>query len=180
MASAYHALLTLPRQDRDWTVQFHIENDTAMLTSRGRLDGLVCGRRGAQDEDRGPKRSQSLRQLTPFRSPRCAQASDVGSGLSSGSSNGENAMKRPSSRALSAGALFGLLSVTPAFAQVAGNPGDLHTQTLYMQQYHRLNGYTARAPEPAKTTTSCDVIHDFNTSATHFGYIAVCSLFSFH
>ena len=45
-------------------------------------------------------------------------------------------MKRPSSRALSAGALFGLLSVTPAFAQVAGNPGDLHTQTLYMQQYH--------------------------------------------
>jgi hypothetical protein len=89
-------------------------------------------------------------------------------------------MKRPSSRALSAGALFGLLSVTPAFAQVAGNPGDLHTQTLYMQQYHGLNGYTARAPEPAKTTTSCDVVHDFNTSQSHFGYIAVCPLFPFH
>ena len=85
-------------------------------------------------------------------------------------------MKRPSSRALSAGALFGLLSVTPAFAQVAGNPGDLHTQTLYMQQYHGLSGYTARAPEPAKTT-SCDVVHDFNTSQGHFGYIAVCPLF---
>ena len=64
-------------------------------------------------------------------------------------------MKRPSFRAPSAGALFGLLSVTPAFAQVAGNPGDLHTQTLYMQQYHGLKGYTARAPEPAKSTTSC-------------------------
>ena len=88
-------------------------------------------------------------------------------------------MKRPSFRALSAGALFGLLSVTPAFAQVAGNPGDLHTQTLYMQQYHGLKGYTARAPEHAKTT-SCDVVHDFNTSQSHFGYIAVCPLFPFH
>jgi hypothetical protein len=75
-------------------------------------------------------------------------------------------MKRPSSRALSAGALFGLLSVTPAFAQVAGNLGDLHTQTLYMQQYHGLNGYTARAPEPAKTTTSCDVVRARRISVT--------------
>ena len=88
-------------------------------------------------------------------------------------------MKRPSSRALSASALFGLLSVTSAFAQVAGNPSDLHTQTLYMQQYHGLKGYTARVPEPAKTT-SCDVVHDFNTSQSHFGYIAVCPLFPFH
>jgi hypothetical protein len=89
-------------------------------------------------------------------------------------------MKRPSSLALSAGALFGLLAVTPAFAQVAGNPDDLHTQTLYMQQYKSLHGYTARAPEAAKTTTSCGVVHDFNTSQGHFGYIAVCPLFSFH
>ena len=88
-------------------------------------------------------------------------------------------MKRPSSRALSVGALFGVLSVTPAFAQVAGNPGDLHTQTLYMQQFHKLNGYTARAPEPVKTT-NCEMVHDFNTSQGHFGYIAVCPLFSFH
>jgi|SRR5580704_14431124 hypothetical protein len=36
-------------------------------------------------------------------------------------------------------------AMTPAFAQVAGNPGDLHTQTLYMQQYKALHGYTARA-----------------------------------
>jgi hypothetical protein len=60
-------------------------------------------------------------------------------------------MKRPSLRILSTGAIFGLLSMTPAFAQVAGNLGDLHTQTLYMQQYHELRGYTARAPESAKT-----------------------------
>jgi hypothetical protein len=90
-------------------------------------------------------------------------------------------MKRPYLRTLSASAIFSLLLMTPAFAQVAGNPGDLHTQTLYMQQYHGLRGYTARAPEPAKTTTtSCDLVHDFNTSQGHFGYIAVCPLFPFH
>ena len=88
-------------------------------------------------------------------------------------------MKRPYPRALSAGAIFALLSIAPAFAQVAGNPGDQHTQTLYMKQYNGLRGYTARAPEPAKTT-SCDVVHDFNTSQSHFGYIAVCPLFPFH
>jgi hypothetical protein len=89
-------------------------------------------------------------------------------------------MKRPSLSVLSAGAIFGLLSMTPAFAQVAGNPGDQHTRTLYMQQYQGLRGYTARAPEPAKTTKSCDLVHDFNTSQSHFGYIAVCPLFPFH
>jgi hypothetical protein len=90
-------------------------------------------------------------------------------------------MKRPYLRTLSAGAIFSFLLMTPAFAQVAGNTGDLHTQTLYMQQYHGLRGYTARAAEPAKTrTTSCDVVHDFNTSQGHFGYIAVCPLFPFH
>jgi hypothetical protein len=88
-------------------------------------------------------------------------------------------MTRPYLRALSAGAVFGLLSMTPAFAQVAGNPGDLHTQTLYMQQYNSLRGHTARAAGPVKTT-SCDLVHDFNTSQSHFGYIAVCPLFPFH
>ena len=87
-------------------------------------------------------------------------------------------MKRPYLRALSAGAIFGLLSMTPALAQVAGNPGDLHTQTLYMQQYKALGGYTASAREPAKTITNgCDLVHDFNTSQGHFGYIAVCPMF---
>jgi hypothetical protein len=94
-------------------------------------------------------------------------------------------MKRPFPRALSAGAIFGLLAVTPAFPQVAGNPGDLHTQTLYMQHYKTLHGYTARAPEPAKTpegatNSNCGLVHDFNTSQSHFGYIAVCPMWPFH
>jgi hypothetical protein len=81
-------------------------------------------------------------------------------------------MKRPSLRILSAGAIFGLLSMTPAFAQVAGNnPGDLHTQTLYMQQYHELRGYTARAPDPprrrrAAATWSMTLIRANRTSVT--------------
>jgi hypothetical protein len=89
-------------------------------------------------------------------------------------------MKRLTSYALSAGALFALLSATPAFAQVAGNPGDLHTQTLYMQQYNGLRGYSAKAPEPKPANPNCGVFHDFNTSATHFGYIAVCPMWPLH
>jgi hypothetical protein len=83
-------------------------------------------------------------------------------------------MKRPFLPALTAGAILGLLALTPAFAQVAGNPGDLHTHTLYMQKYRALHGYTARAPDPAKP--GCGVIHDFNTSQTHYQYIAVCPM----
>jgi hypothetical protein len=65
--------------------------------------------------------------------------------------------------------------VTPALAQVAGNPGDRHTQTLYMQQYKGLRGYNAKAPEPANP--KCDVTHDFNTSQSHYQYTTVCPLF---
>jgi hypothetical protein len=89
-------------------------------------------------------------------------------------------MKRPSSLALSAGAICALLSVTPALAQVAGNPGDQHTQTLYMQQYNGLRGYAAKAPEPKPANPTCGLFHDFNTSATHFAYIAVCPLLPSH
>lgn len=93
-------------------------------------------------------------------------------------------MKRPFPRALLAGAIFGLMALTPALAQVAGNPGDLHTPTLYMQQYKALHGYTARAPEPAKALegadSNCGLVHDFNTSQTHFQYIAVCPMPPFH
>jgi hypothetical protein len=79
---------------------------------------------------------------------------------------------------MAAGAICALLSLTPAFAQVAGNPGDQHTQTLYMQQYKGLHGYTAKAPEPAKAANgNCDVINTFNTSQTHYQYTAVCPLF---
>lgn len=80
-------------------------------------------------------------------------------------------MKRPFLPALTAGAVLGLLALTPAFAQATGNPGDLHAQT---QQYRALRGYTARAPDPAKP--GCRVIHDFNTSQTHYQYIAVCPM----
>jgi hypothetical protein len=83
-------------------------------------------------------------------------------------------MKRPYLRALSTGAIFGLLSMTPAFAQVAGNPGHLHKHIVYKQQYRGLHGYTATVPEP--TNSSCGLFHDFNTSQSHFGYIAVCPL----
>ena len=76
---------------------------------------------------------------------------------------------------LSTAAACVVLSVTPAFAQVAGNPGDLHTQTVYIQQYKSLHGYTARAPEPINT--SCGLFHDFNSSASHYQYIAVCPMF---
>jgi hypothetical protein len=81
---------------------------------------------------------------------------------------------------LSTAAVCVVLSVTPAFAQVAGNPGDQHTQTLYMQQYKGLRGYTARAPEPTKApepVNNCGLFHDFNSSASHYQYISVCPLF---
>ena len=79
---------------------------------------------------------------------------------------------------LSTAATCTVLSAAPAFAQVAGNPGDLHTRTLYMQQYKNLPAYTARAPEPANT--GCDVVHDFNSIASHYQYIAVCPFLPFH
>jgi hypothetical protein len=84
-------------------------------------------------------------------------------------------MKRSFFSALSAGAICAVLSVAPAFAQVSGNPGNLHARTLHSQQYKSLRGYTATAPDPANP--ACGVTHDFNTSQTHYQYIAVCPLF---
>jgi hypothetical protein len=84
-------------------------------------------------------------------------------------------MKRLSPRVLCAGAICALLSATPAFAPVVGNPGDQHTQTLYTQQYKGLHGYSAKAPEPANP--ACGVVHDFNTSQSHYQYTAVCPFF---
>lgn len=81
-------------------------------------------------------------------------------------------MKRPFLSALSAGAVCAVLSMTPAFAQVPGN--NLHAKTLHSQQYKGLRGYTATAPDPANP--GCGVIHDFNTSQTHYQYIAVCPM----
>ena len=85
-------------------------------------------------------------------------------------------MKRPFLGALSAGAVCAVLSMTPAFAQVTGN-GNPHATTLHShsQPYKSLRGYTAAAPESANP--GCSVIHDFNTSQSHYQYISVCPLF---
>jgi hypothetical protein len=74
-------------------------------------------------------------------------------------------MKRLSSSALSAGAILVLLSVTPAFAQVAGNPGDLHTQTLYMKQYNSLHGPPTRIAGSSTTLTPAHRISGTSRSA---------------
>src|SRR6202046_2129616 len=101
---------------------------------------------GARDEDRRARQSESLRQPDAFPFPNVATpASDVGSGSSSGSNIGHNDMKRLSSRALSAGAILVLLSVTPAFAQVAGNPGGVHTRAFYIKQEKGPRGYNSKA-----------------------------------
>ena len=88
---------------------------------------------------------------------------------------------------LSGAAISALCSLTPAAAQVAGNPGDLHTPTPYTQEYWGqtqgsggsgpfapfamiASPFTgaryAMAPGPG-----CGVIHDFNGR-----YTSVCGL----
>ena len=100
-------------------------------------------------------------------------------------------MRHALTAVLSGAAISALCSFTPAAAQVAGNPGDLHTPTPYTQEYWgQTQGYGASgpfaplgavgtmiaspftgaryamAPEPA-----CGVIHDFNGR-----YTSVCGL----
>ena len=38
---------------------------------------------------------------------------------------------------LSTAAICAVAAATPAAAQLAGNPGDQHTRTVYMQEYNR-------------------------------------------
>ena len=89
---------------------------------------------------------------------------------------------------LLAGATSAFMLATPAFAQVAGNPGDLHTPTLYTNEV-RANtyGYTPAsggplgplgvftAPVAAVNGTpgagGCGVTQDFNGRLT-----ALCGL----
>ena len=50
---------------------------------------------------------------------------------------------------LSTGALCAVLLATPAVAQVAGNPGDLHTPTVYSNQVRgEVSGYNPGAAGP--------------------------------
>lgn len=52
-------------------------------------------------------------------------------------------MKHAFTGLLLAGATCAFVAVTPAAAQVAGNPGDLHTPTVYTGEVHaQTYGYT--------------------------------------
>jgi hypothetical protein len=81
-------------------------------------------------------------------------------------------MKRLLSIALPAAAIGVFVALTPAVAQVAGNPGDIHDRTLYMTQYgqgpDQLAGPAAGAlvsVVPSFLTpaaSGCGVTQDFN------------------
>ena len=86
-------------------------------------------------------------------------------------------MKRLFPIFLSTAAIGAVLSATPAAAQVTGIARGAHTQTPYVQDYDRMQEYTASATDPVNA--GCSVIHDFNTSATHYRYTAVCPFFPF-
>ena len=85
-----------------------------------------------------------------------------------------------------AGAACASILVTPAAAQVAGNPGDQHTPTVYTSEVHAQSyGYAApgyggplgplgvlaapiTAPVAAMSGAPCGVSQDFNGRYTAF------------
>jgi hypothetical protein len=83
-------------------------------------------------------------------------------------------MKRLFPIFLSAAALGAVLSATPAAAQVTGNARVPRTQPPPPQvlESPRMQDYTASVADP--DNAGCSVIHDFNTSQTHYQYTAVC------
>jgi hypothetical protein len=91
-------------------------------------------------------------------------------------------MKRLLAIGLSTAAIGVLLSMTPAVAQVAGNPGDIHTRTLYMMESSQYpdqvaGGTTVGSPSflvpsfPGAAPSGCGVTQDFNGR-----YTSVCGL----
>jgi hypothetical protein len=102
-------------------------------------------------------------------------------------------MKHALTGLLLAGAACAFVLATPAAAQVAGNPGDLHTPTPYTNEvrsqaygtaapgfggpFGPLNALTAPTSVPVSmmpgvpTTGSCGVSQDFNGR-----YTALCGL----
>jgi hypothetical protein len=87
-------------------------------------------------------------------------------------------MKRIVSIVLSTAAICAFVSMTPAVAQVAGNPGDIHTRTLYMMEHDQGAGQFAIGPNtglPAFLAPggapNCGVVQDFNGR-----YTSVCGL----
>ncbi len=99
-------------------------------------------------------------------------------------------MKHAFAGLLLAGTTCAAFLVTPAFAQVAGNPGDLHTPTVYTsradaQTYGYAPGYGGllgpigilTAPVTGQVATApgggapCGVVQDFNGR-----YTSLCGL----
>jgi hypothetical protein len=90
-------------------------------------------------------------------------------------------MKRLLAIGLSTAAIGVLVSLTPALAQVAGNPGDIHTRTLYMMETQNpeqvAGGPTVAGPSfnlpsflgPAPS--GCGVTQDFNGR-----YTSICGM----
>jgi hypothetical protein len=79
---------------------------------------------------------------------------------------------------LSTAAVCAFVSVTPAAVQVAGNPGDLHTRTLYMLESGQSPGQVAVGPTSIFPSflnpggaPDCGVIQDFNGR-----YTSLCGL----
>jgi hypothetical protein len=77
-------------------------------------------------------------------------------------------MKRFFITFLSAAAVCAVVSATPAIAQVAGNPADDHTRTLYMKEDGRTPDQgTVGAPvlgplDAAQASSRCHNTQDFN------------------
>ena len=87
-------------------------------------------------------------------------------------------MKRLLAIALSTAAIGAAVAATPAVAQVAGNPGDIHTRTLYMTESNQYSGQVAAGPTadfPAFLAPGgapdCSVTQDFNGR-----YTSICGL----
>jgi hypothetical protein len=74
---------------------------------------------------------------------------------------------------LSTAAICAVLSATPAAAQGRANPAYNHTQApMYPMESDRMREYTASVADP--DNAGCSVVHDFNTSQSHYQLIAVC------
>lgn len=82
-------------------------------------------------------------------------------------------MKRVLAISLSTAALGLFVSLTPAVAQVAGNPGDSHTRTVYMMETGQVPDQVAGGPLAAGPSflvpsflgpapSGCGLTQDFN------------------
>jgi hypothetical protein len=87
---------------------------------------------------------------------------------------------------LSTAAICAAVSATPASAQVAGNPGDLHARTHHMQRHHsnlgQRYGYSpgdagpsALVPqEETLPAAHCFLQHWVNNGGSHPMWVTMC------